>query len=306
MAWRQPCLLDYDVEVVFDNPSSPPPPTGPSPSHTPPPGDSIPPIVLADLFRREDIVGSPVAALSPPAALDGMGSVALVDSDPPVDPPAMEVAASGVVAVGAPCPPAPVVPADTHGLPAPSSGGGCPDVPSPAPLSVRIVPADEVPPAGRVPPLSIPAAAASPCAADFPEFGIGIPAWLANVEHASLPSGSSDHGTLFATGVTPAAYGPTPLTVKPILFSRNLLTIARNAFSRGQAEQLIPALLNGFATDLSFWDIHERLRLLWLMRRDVTTLVQAMIIVGQARCKLPGEILRDMLEMARQYASYTD
>jgi len=151
-----------------------------------------------------------------------------------------------------------------------------------------------------------PAAAASLSAADFPEFGVGIPAWLANVENVSLPSGSSDQGTLFAPGITPAACGPTPLTVKPILCSRNLMTIARNAFGRGQAEQLIPALLNGFTTNLSYWDIHERLRLLWLMRRDVATLVRAMIIVGQARCKLPGEILRDLLEMARQYASYTD
>ena len=174
------------------------------------------------------------------------------------------------------------------------------------PPSVSIEPAEETSPAGRTPPTTTPAAAASPCAVDFPEFGIGIPAWLANVEHVSLPSGSSDQSTVFAPGVSPAAYGPVPLTVKPILSSRHLLTIARNAFGRGQAQQLIPDLLKGFATELNYWDIHERLRLLWLMRREVATLIRAMIIVGQARCKLPGEILRDLLEMARQYASYTD
>jgi len=84
------------------------------------------------------------------------------------------------------------------------------------------------------------------------------------------------------------------------------MTIARNAYGRGQAGQLIPALLSGFETDLSYWDIHDRLRLLWLMRKDVATLVRAMIIVGQAHCKLPGEILRDLLEMAQQYVTYTD
>ena len=84
------------------------------------------------------------------------------------------------------------------------------------------------------------------------------------------------------------------------------MTIARNAYGRGQAGRLIPALLDGFETELSYWDIHERMRLLWLMRKDVSTLVQAIIIVGQARCKPPGEILRELLEMAQQYASYTD
>ena len=84
------------------------------------------------------------------------------------------------------------------------------------------------------------------------------------------------------------------------------MTIARNAYGRGQAGQLIPALLNGFETELSYWDIHERLHLLWLMQKDVATLVWAMIIVGQARCKPLGETLRELLEMAQQYASYTD
>jgi len=205
----------------------------------------------------------------------------------------------GIVDGGVPWLP---TPADIHGLPAPLAGGGRPDAPPPASLSVSIAPAEDASPAGRAPSPTMPAAAASLSAADFPEFGVGIPAWLANVENVSLPPDSSDRGTLFAPGITPAAYGPTPLSVKPILSSRNLMTIARNAFGRGQAEQL----LNGFATDLSYWDIHERLHLLWLMRRDVATLVRAMIIVGQARCKLPGEILRDLLEMARQYASYTD
>jgi len=84
------------------------------------------------------------------------------------------------------------------------------------------------------------------------------------------------------------------------------MTIARNAYGRGQAGRLIPVLLDGVETELSYWDIHERLRLLWLMRKDVATLVQAIIIVGQARCKPPGDILRELLEMAQQYASYTD
>ena len=168
----------------------------------------------------------------------------------------------GVVDGGVPWPP---TPADIHGLPAPLAGGEHPDALPPAPLSVSVAPAEEASPAGRVPSPTMPPAAASLSATDFPEFGVGILAWLASVENVSLPSGSSDCGTLFAPGITPVAYGPTPLSVKPILSSRNLMTIARNAFGHGQAEQLIPALLCGFATNLSYWDIHERLRLLLLL-----------------------------------------
>jgi len=36
--WRQPGLLDFDVEVVFDNPPTSSPPAGLSQSHTPPSG----------------------------------------------------------------------------------------------------------------------------------------------------------------------------------------------------------------------------------------------------------------------------
>ena len=82
------------------------------------------------------------------------------------------------------------------------------------------------------------------------------------------------------------------------------MTIACNAYGRGQAGQLVPALLSGFETDLNYSDLHDRLRLLWLMRRDVATLVRAIIIVGQARCKPPGEILQEVLEVAQQYATY--
>jgi len=84
------------------------------------------------------------------------------------------------------------------------------------------------------------------------------------------------------------------------------MTIARNAYGRGQAGQLVPALLSGFETDLSYSDIHDRLRLLWLMRKNVATLVRAIIVVGQAHCKPPGDVLRELLEMAQQYATYTD
>jgi len=80
----------------------------------------------------------------------------------------------------------------------------------------------------------------------------------------------------------------------------------RTVAARRDSWSLPCLVLSGFETDLSYWNIYDRLRLLWLMRKDVTTLVWAMIIVGQARCKLPGEILRDLLEMAQQYATYTD
>jgi len=185
----------------------------------------------------------------------------------------------GVVNGGISPPLSPVAPASPHRLPAPLAGGVALAAQPPILLSLNLSQVEGITLAAPAVSRDVPATAALPRDA-----GVSIPTWLAQVEAGSLPSESSDNGRpmLFAPGVMPSAYGSTPLTVKPILSARNLMTIARNAYGRGQAGQLVPALLSGFETELSYWDIHERLRLLWLMRKDVATLVWAMIIVGQA------------------------
>jgi len=99
-AWRQSRLLDFDVEVVIDTPSTPPPPSG----------DAIPPMALADLLRREDMVGSPVVAMSPPSALHAMVGIAWDDTAPPVDPPVSELPTPGVADGGASSPLSPATP----------------------------------------------------------------------------------------------------------------------------------------------------------------------------------------------------
>ena len=114
-------------------------------------------------------------------------------------------------------------------------------------------------------------------------------------------SDSSDEDVLFTPGTARPAPSPAPLTVRPALSPKNLMMIACAAFGRNQAGQLVPALLSGFDTDLSYSEIHDRLHLLWLMRKDVATVVRAIIVVGQARCKPPGEVLMELLDVAQQY-----
>jgi len=84
------------------------------------------------------------------------------------------------------------------------------------------------------------------------------------------------------------------------------MMIARSAFGPGQARQLVPALQNGFTTDLSDSELYERLRLLWQMRDDIAIHVRDIIILGQARCEPPGAVLLELLELAQQFATYTD
>jgi len=135
---------------------------------------------------------------------------------------------------------------------------------------------------------------------------VHIPAWLVDVEAGRQPSDSSDDDVVFAPGAAPSAPGSAPHAARPTVSPKNLMMVACAAYGRDQAGQLVPALLSSFKTDISYLEIHDRLRLLWLMRKDVATLVQAIIIVGQARCKPPGDVLLELLELAQQYTTYTD
>jgi len=243
-------------------------------------------------------VGSPDATMSPSLSLNEVIDIALDDTVPSVDPPTPVLSTPGVADHDV---------AQTVSLNAPAAGSG-----PLGPPGCRDSPAarDPVRPAGS----PTGAAEATPMVLTFQpavtayshDAGVHIPAWLETLEVDSQLSGSSDNGRLFAPGAAPSVHGSSPLAARPVLSLRNLVSIARNAYGRGQAGQLVPALLSGFETDLSYSDLHERLRLLWLMRRDVVTLVWAIIIVGQARCKPPWDILWELLEMAQQYATYTN
>ena len=84
------------------------------------------------------------------------------------------------------------------------------------------------------------------------------------------------------------------------------MMIARSAYGRGRAEVLVPALLSRFETDLTHSEILDRLRLLWLMRKEVATQVWAIIILGQA-CRTPSDaVLLELLSLAQQYMTYTN
>ena len=84
------------------------------------------------------------------------------------------------------------------------------------------------------------------------------------------------------------------------------MMIAHSAYGRGRAEVLVPALLSGFETDLTNSEMLDRLRLLWLMRKEVATQVWAIIILGQARRTPPEAVLLELLGLAQQYRTYTN
>jgi len=152
-----------------------------------------------------------------------------------------------------------------------------------------------------------PVAAATSGVVDPPDVGVNILAWLAETEAGSQPSDSSDHDVVFAPAAVPSAPGLAPLAAaRPVLSPRNLMMIARSAYGHGQAGQLVPSLLSGFETDLTYSEILDRLRLLWLMRKDVATQVWAIIILGQARYTPPEAVLLELLRLAQQFMTHTN
>jgi len=199
------------VEAEVGLPTTPLPPAVPGPSPTPPPGDAIPQMASADLLRREDVVGSPVAAMSP--SLNEVADIALDDTAPPVDPPTPELPSPGVAndVVSQPLPP--VAPADNFSPPALLTGRDPPATQAPVLLTGDPTRAKEVAPIV----LAIPQDTAGRDAVDSYDAGVGIPAWLEKLEVGSQPSDSSDNGVLVAPGAAPSAYGSSPLTARPIL-----------------------------------------------------------------------------------------
>jgi len=236
-------------------------------------------------------------------ALNTMASINLGDT---VLLPSPELGVPGVASGKAALSVSPAALEDHYCLPAPLRECDSLAPESPAPLPVDIAVMDEAALDTPAAPIGVPVATATLDALDTSNVAVNVPAWLVKVEAGSQPSVPSDNDVLFAPGAAPSASSSSPLAARPILSSRNLMTIAHNAYGRGQAGQLVPALLSGFDTDLGYSEIHDSLHLLWLMRKDVATLVRAIIIVGQARCKPPGEVLRELLEMAQQYTTYTD
>jgi len=263
-------------------------------------------MVLADPLKSENVVGSIEATVSPSSALNAMAGIALDDTAPPVGPPTPDLPAFGVANGVVALPVSPVTTDDRFCLPPPLREGDSPTPQHLAPLPADPMVVDDVTLDIRVVPEGEPVAAATSDVIDLLDVGVSVPAWLVTLDSGGQASDSSDDDVLFAPGTVWPVPSPAPLAARPALSPKNLMMIARTAFGRGQAGQLVPALLSSFETDLSYSEIHDRLRLLWLMRKDVATLVRAIIVVGQARCKPPGEVLMELLEMAQQYTTYTD
>ena len=196
---------------------------------------------------------------------------------------------------------------DRYYLPEPLHDRDAPSTCTPAPLLVDSVVADEVALAIQTASEGVPAPAATSGAVVPPDAGVDIPAWLVELVAGRQPSDSSDYDVAFAPVTEPTAPGPTqPAAARPILLPRNLMMIACSAYGYGQAGRLVPALLSGFQTDISYSEILDRLRLLWLMRKDVATQVWAIIILGQARRTPPEAVLIELLGLAQQFMTYTN
>jgi len=265
-------------------------------------------MVLADPLKREDVAGSLEATVSPSSALNAMVGIALDDTAPPVGPPTPDLPALGVANSAVALPVSPVATDDRFHLLPPLREDDPLALPHLAPLPEDPVAVDNIILDIRAVPEGEPVAAATSDVIDplDADMSVAAIAWLVTLDAGGQASDSSDEDVLFAPGTARAAPSPAPLATRFALSPKNLMLIARAAFGRGQAGQLVPALLSGFDTDLSYSEIHDRLRLLWLMRKDVATLVRAIIVVGQAHCKPPGEVLMELLGVAQQYTTYTD
>ena len=78
--------------------------------------------------------------------------------------------------------------------------------------------------------------------------------------------------------------------------------IARSTFGLAQLQTLVPAILAGCAAPFTHDEVVERLKLLWLIRREVATQVRGTILLGLARREPAGMVLSELLELAEQYA----
>jgi len=92
----------------------------------------------------------------------------------------------------------------------------------------------------------------------------------------------------------------------PVLQPENLITVARTAFGPGQAQRLAPSVLDSFKTQLTQADVTERLQLLWLMRRDVASQVQDIILLGQMRQEPPAVVPNELLDLTELYTRDTN
>jgi len=91
----------------------------------------------------------------------------------------------------------------------------------------------------------------------------------------------------------PASGATTQMFNDPPLLPSNLIAIARTAFTHGQAQRFAASTVDIFDTDLSAADIMERLMLLMLMRRDVTSQVREIILILNELLDLTELYMRD-------------
>ena len=286
---------------------------------------------LASLLTGEDSTDHAGLAPSPSSALHALADITLDDTRPLASPPSLDLSGAGVGHAGVTKPvplPLTLSPPPRPWTPGTVALGPTADACLCLPAPLR----DVTPPAANtqtqlpvVPAVSEGTALDSttpwgadgtsggrPVAATASEppelFGedFDLPTWIDEDQPHRHSSTSSGDDSVFEPATMPTTNSATqPVPVRPVLTLGNWVTIARSSFGLGQAQLLVPSILDGFATELTGAQATERLQLLLLMRREVATLVCDIILLGQACREPPGVILLELLELAEQYTEDT-
>ena len=118
-----------------------------------------------------------------------------------------------------------------------------------------------------------------------------------------LSSVSTGLDSVFEQPIAPPLPQPAlPATVRPTLTDKDLVMITRSTFGLAQLQLIVPAILAGCTTPLTHDEVVDRLRLLWLMRREVANQIRNTILLGLTGCEQAGLVLSELLELAEHYA----
>ena len=130
-----------------------------------------------------------------------------------------------------------------------------------------------------------------------------MPAWMNRVAVEPPSPVSTGPDSVFELPTAPPPpQTAQPVAVRPTLTNKDLVLIARSTFGLAQLQVLVPAILAGCATSLTYDEVVERLQLLWLMRREVANQIRGTILLGLTRREPAGMVLSELLELAEQYA----
>ena len=121
---------------------------------------------------------------------------------------------------------------------------------------------------------------------------LDTPAWMKGVAVEPLSPVSTGPDSVFEQPTALPLPQPTPPgTARPTLTDKDLVLIARSTFGLAQLQLIVPAILAGCATSLTHDEVIDRLRLLWLMRREVANQIRNTILLGLTRRELAGMVL---------------